>query len=498
MSQGLPRGWVTARLGDLALEVRNGIATKPDAERGTPILRISAVRPMALNAADIRFLAGPTSVWEQYRLREDDLLFTRYNGNPSLVGVCGRVLSRGADLLVYPDKLIRVRLHSELALPAFVEKAVHVGASRAFIGAKTKTSAGQVGISGADLKEVPIPVAPLNEQRRIVAKLESLQARSRRARAALDAVPPLLEQLRQSILAAAFRGDLTKDWRAKRTDVEPARELISRTAEPSGKSSGRAASTSVRPGLGAISVGDPDTPAPGGWHWVPLSRVARMESGHTPSRNHAEYWDGGIPWIGIQDARDGHGKEIHTTAQTVSELGLANSSARLLPARTVCLSRTASVGYVTIMGKPMATSQDFADWICTPALLPEFLMYALLAEGEHIKTFGEGSTHTTIYFPELKAFHVCLAPLEEQREIVRRVQTLLDRIEHLRLNAAERLAQLTVLDRSTLAKAFRGELVPQDPNDEPADVVLARSSSTTLGGRTRQSSAKDDAGDARP
>ncbi|MBL0194236.1 MAG: hypothetical protein IPQ09_08430 [Myxococcales bacterium] len=82
---------------------------------------------------------------------------------------------------------------------------------------------------GADrMSSWPTALPPLNEQRRIVAKLESLQARSRRARAALDAVPPLLEKLRQSILAAAFRGDLTKDWRAKNRDVEPASELLKR------------------------------------------------------------------------------------------------------------------------------------------------------------------------------------------------------------------------------------------------------------------------------
>jgi len=78
------------------------------------------------------------------------------------------------------------------------------------------------------LNGLPVPIAPLNEQRRIVAKLEALQARSRRAREALDAVPPLLEKLRQSILAAAFRGDLTKDWRAKHKDVEPPSELLKR------------------------------------------------------------------------------------------------------------------------------------------------------------------------------------------------------------------------------------------------------------------------------
>ena len=83
-------------------------------------------------------------------------------------------------------------------------------------------------IRSSTIRALPISIPPMNEQRRIVAKLEALQARSRRAREALDAVPSLLEKLRQSILAAAFRGDLTKDWRAKHKDVEPASELLKR------------------------------------------------------------------------------------------------------------------------------------------------------------------------------------------------------------------------------------------------------------------------------
>jgi type I restriction enzyme, S subunit len=93
-----------------------------------------------------------------------------------------------------------------------------------------------------------------------------------------------------------------------------------------------------------------------GWSWVSLRRIARQETGHTPSRSHPEYWGGDIPWIGIRDAGDHHGRIMQNTLQTVTEEGLANSSARLLPEGTVCLSRTASVGYVTIMGRPMATS----------------------------------------------------------------------------------------------------------------------------------------------
>ncbi|UTG97461.1 restriction endonuclease subunit S [Sinorhizobium meliloti] len=205
-----------------------------------------------------------------------------------------------------------------------------------------------------------------------------------------------------------------------------------------------------------------------------MSRIARQETGHTPSRSHPEWWDGDIPWIGIKDAGAHHGRIIEETIQTTNEEGLANSAARLLPAGTVCLSRTASVGYVTIMGKPMATSQDFVTWTCTEALVPKFLMYALMAEGDDIREFGKGTTHTTIYFPEVRAMQICLAPLEEQHEIARRIEAAFAKIDRLAKEAKRALELVGRLDEAILAKAFRGELVPQDENDEPAEKLLER------------------------
>ena len=198
------------------------------------------------------------------------------------------------------------------------------------------------------------------------------------------------------------------------------------------RTGGRPASKGVIQGLYSLSVGKPNSSPPAGWNWRALSDLARLESGHTPSRRHPEYWGGEVPWIGIRDATGNHGSTIHDTQQRTNALGIANSSARILPTNTVCLSRTASVGFVVLMGRPMATSQDFVNWVCGPDLDHRFLKYILLSEHVSLLRFASGTTHQTIYFPEAKAFHVCIPDKEEQTQIAEVLQALDDRIENLR------------------------------------------------------------------
>jgi type I restriction enzyme S subunit len=180
-----------------------------------------------------------------------------------------------------------------------------------------------------------------------------------------------------------------------------------------------------------LSAGREILAAPQGWNWQLLTDLARLESGHTPSRRRPEWWGGEIPWLALPDIRQLDCQVAMETTETTNPLGIANSSARVLPADTVVLSRTASVGFVAMMGRPMATSQDFVNWVCGAALDPRFLMYLLRAARTAIREMSSGAIHKTVYVPTVKAFRVCIPPVEEQRRIAGQIESKMHAIEGL-------------------------------------------------------------------
>jgi type I restriction enzyme S subunit len=214
--------WAPTKLGDVAVSLRNGISAKPDEEDGQRILRISAVRPLSVNLDDVRYLP-PSDEWLAYRLEEGDLLFTRYNGNPALVGVCGMFRQRQSDT-VYPDKLIRMRVNLGRCVPRFIEIAVNSGESRQFIRSRARTTAGQSGISGSDLKQTPIRLPGLNEQIEIASEAEGRLSIAGLVSAQVDVTVQRAQQVRQSILSRAFSGTLV----LQNPKDEPASVLLKR------------------------------------------------------------------------------------------------------------------------------------------------------------------------------------------------------------------------------------------------------------------------------
>ncbi|KQY46739.1 restriction endonuclease subunit S [Cellulomonas sp. Root137] len=213
---------------------------------------------------------------------------------------------------------------------------------------------------------------------------------------------------------------------------------------------------------------------PASWKVANIRRFAAMKTGHTPSRSNAEYWMGcTIPWVTLADVwqlRDGRATYLaEETATHINELGLANSAAELLPAGTVVLSRTASVGFAGIMPVPMATSQDYWNWVCGPELLPTFLLATFRAMRSELGSMVMGSTHQTIYQPIAAAMSIVVPPLDEQREIVEFLDNQTSRIdaliakteEHIKLAKERRVALITAavtgkIDVRTAGRAIEG------------------------------------------
>lgn len=198
--------WSVERLGDLLVSLRNGLSHKPQGTDGVRILRISAVRAMAVNLDDVRFLDRGKAD-DRFLIRDGDLLFTRYNGNPELVGVCGRVEGLRMPTL-HPDKVIRGQVDEARAAPQYLEIALNTGMARKHIRRSVKTTAGQAGIAGTDLKAAPVPLPPFAQQQRIADDVHSQLAVAREAERSLAMAARRARGLRHTIITTAITGRL--------------------------------------------------------------------------------------------------------------------------------------------------------------------------------------------------------------------------------------------------------------------------------------------------
>ena len=261
-------------------------------------------------------------------------------------------------------------------------------------------------------------------------------------------LPALPEQHRLAVrlaakLAAAAKSD--QACRERRSDLNALRELVYRRAFEM---------------IVPLTVERSHETEPTDWSWVRLTDVARLESGHTPSRDRPDWWGGDIPWIALPDIRALDGAVAFETGETTNLEGIAHSSARVLPAGTVVMSRTASVGFVTRMGRPMATSQDFVNWVCGPNLDPEFLMHLLIRSRPYVRELASGAIHKTVYMPTVKAFKVCVPSIQEQRRIVSELRSQLAAIDaasaalNAQIAAIEHLPAALLNREFEVAKAF--------------------------------------------
>ena len=195
---------------------------------------------------------------------------------------------------------------------------------------------------------------------------------------------------------------------------------------------------------------------PEGWISVKLQEIGEWQTGGTPSRSKLEYFDGGIPWVKITDLNDGI---VSNTEETISEEGLQNSSAKLLPAGSICVGIYGSIGKIGILGMPATTNQACANCIVNGDVVErKFLFYYIISQRETLLSKGRGGTQPNINNKILREWPISIPPLPEQRRIVARLEALLADSERVRsrLNAVIGTAQR--FRQAVLAAAIDGML----------------------------------------
>lgn len=344
-------------------------------------------------------------------------------------------------------------------------------------------------LSGAATATLPFKVAPAAEQTRIADQLDTLLTRIQSCNDRFDAITALLKRFRQTVLDAATTGQLTDDWRLGNLAQVIAEDVVAERSAVSGTRLTKAAAAffanhqPVKPLKGAL----PET-----WLLTHIGTVGVVSNGSTPSRQEPSYWGGAIPWVSSGEVANG---VIRRTREQITEAGFNNSSVRLLPRGSVLMAMIGegkTRGQSAILEIDACINQNIAGVVPVASILDsKYLWFWFRKEYENTRTKGNGSGPKALNCERVRELDINLPPLVEQAEIVRRVEALFnlaDRIEACSIAARTHAQRLSPL---VLAKAFRGELVQQDPQDEPASVLLERiaitkpTRATASRGRTR-------------
>lgn len=331
------------------------------------------------------------------------------------------------------------------------------------------------GIRLEHIRDLQIPVAPVPEQKRIADKLDLLLARVDVCRERLSLAASTIKRFRQSILSAATSGRLTEGWRASSERSAAADSWRMTFSMLEKKLSAELKGKRREEVLELFSLIQESAELPSGWVSCPVGVVGAVSNGSTPSRADASLWGTGMSWVSSGEVRN---NKIYETREQITNAGFASCSVKLLPVGTVLIAMIGegkTRGQSAILKIPATINQNIAAVVPFDSVLhPEYLWYSFQAAYEANRREGNGTGPQALNCQRVRELRLNLPPLDEQYEIMRRVDELLalaDRLEERIVTTESAVSQLTP---TLLAKAFRGELVPQDPNDEPASELLKR------------------------
>ncbi len=478
----LPPGWMAIALGDLGMGRTQNIEPAKTPQEEFELWSVPSF-PMARPEIVLGSAVGSN----KQRVQPGDVLLCKINPRINRVWCVGR--KAGRTQIASTEWIV---FRSPLFHPPFLMWRFREGPFR---DALCRTVAGVGGsLTRArpnDVAKIEIALPPLAEQRRIVKRLEQLEARSRRARAALVEVPALLAQARQSLLAAAFRGDLTKEWRKTHRDLPSAASLVVRARQAhrdywlathspvSGGFRGPRDESAMLASYKAPAAANPQSmhSMPATWAWASGAEIvepgADIVYGIVQPGAKLAY---GIPYVRGKDIEDGKIRvdQLMRTSPAIAKR-YARASLRggdvllgIIRATKVAIVPSELEGANITQGTARFRPSEFISTGYLAAALDSPVTQAWL------HAHYRGIDMPGLNLQDVRKVPIPLPPLAEQREIVRRLQQGLARLDAAAAAHAAAVAELDRLDQSLLAQAFAGQLVPQNPRDEPASALLTR------------------------
>lgn len=390
----------------------------------TPYLRAANVKDGVLDLTDVKEMNFAPPEQQMFSLKHGDVLVTEGSGSLGSVGASAVWSGEIEGPVCFQNTLLRLRPRPGTDPRFLAWWCRHAFADGIF--ASVALGANIFHVSAERVRALPLRYVSLSTQRAIADYLDRETARIDALIKKKQELLKLLDARRMTVMVNGVSGRFTSS-------------RLLRSTLP------------WLPWRGAS------------WREAKLTLVARLGSGHTPSRDHSEWWeDCNIPWITtgeVVQLRSDRVESLYETREKISELGVANSSAEIHPKDTVVLCRTASAGYSGIMGTAMATSQDFATWTCGPLIRPRFLLLCLRAMRQDLLgRLAMGSTHKTIYMPDIEALRVPLPEVDEQDAIVDAVWFCLRAIDTVIDALGSQVDLLTEHRQALITAAVTGDL----------------------------------------
>lgn len=492
---GLPDGWQKTTLREIA-EIVGGVtkdAKKALAQglREVPYLRVANVQRGRLDLTDLKSIAASESDIQALQLLPGDILLNE-GGDRDKLGR-GWIWQGQLPLCIHQNHVFRARLASRDIDPVYVAHFTN-SMAQAYFAEQGSQTTNLASISLKKLGALPIWLPPPAEQTRIVEKVEELLSDLDAGVAELKAAQKKLAKYRQSLLKAAVEGALTADWRTQHPPAETGEQLLQRILTER-RARWEAKQLAKFQGQGKAPPKDwqkkypepvqPETsglPAlPQGWVWASLDMLGDIASGvakgtksdgKTPTRE--------VPYLRVANVQRGYldlseVKTIQATQRDIEELSLMNGDVLFNEG-----------GDRDKLGRGWVWRSEISECIhqnhvfrmrpFLAGLQPELISHQGNTFGKlWFQNAGKQTTNlASINMGMLRAFPVPVAPADEQAEILEQIRTQFESLAQQERATDLAMKQSTAQRQNILRAAFTGQLVPQDPSDEPASVLLAR------------------------